>query len=216
LPEPGAQRDVLMKRVMGTPDVMPIDGMSGSRLVTSKITIVSRSSRDDADVDYTFVQVDIERNGIGYDGNCGNISAGVGPFAIDEVLVEITEPVTQIRIFNTNTQKVLVAQVPVAYGNARVSGDCRIAGALGTGAICTTAASRVPGSVVFDVLSPASRASEALRIAHPLGVMSVAVQTAAPAGSQAVPSFTVLGFVRTARRLMTGQVHVPRAEFGDQ
>lgn len=362
LPEPGTQRDALLKRVMGTPDVMQIDGMGGSRLVTSKIAIVSRSSRDDADVDYTFAQVDIERDGIGYDGNCGNISAGVGPFAIDEGLVEITEPVTRVRIFNTNTQKVLVAQVPVAQGKARVSGDCRIAGVpgtgapivmdyadtigamtgrllptgnavetitmedgsrvqatlcdagnpcvfvqadelglngdelpdaimsnepalarvfevqakagallglyedwravnkpglplfvavsrpvgyedmtgtrhdaeaidlqarllflgkchesmAGTGAICTTAASRVPGSVVFEALSPASRASEALRIAHPLGVMSVAVQTAAPAGSQAVPSFTVLGFVRTARRLMTGQVHVPRADLADQ
>lgn len=85
----------------------------------------------------------------------------------------------------------------------------------GTGAICTTAASRVPGSVVFDSLPP-SVLSKTLRIAHPLGVMDVAVQTAAPAEGEMVPSFTVLGFLRTARRLLAGRVHVPRADLTDQ
>jgi len=134
LPAPGPCRDRLLKRAMGSPDVMQIDGLGGSRLVTSKVAIIKRSARDDADVDYTFAQVDIERDMIGYDGNCGNISAGVGPFAVDEGLVQAVEPVTRVRIYNTNTQKVLVAQALVAGRKARVSGDCAIAGVPGTGA----------------------------------------------------------------------------------
>ena len=93
--------------------MMQIDGLGGSRLVTSKVAIVERSARPEADVDYTFAQVDIERDGVGYDGNCGNISSGVGPFAIDEGLVQAVEPVTRVRIHNTNTDKLLVALVPV-------------------------------------------------------------------------------------------------------
>ena len=88
VPAAGPDRDRFLKRAMGTPDVMQIDGLGGSRLVTSKIAIVERSTRPDADVDYTFAQAAIERDGIGYEGNCGNISSGVGPFAIDEGLVE--------------------------------------------------------------------------------------------------------------------------------
>lgn len=134
IPVAGPERDLFLKRVMGTPDVMQIDGLGGSRLVTSKIAIVKRSSRSDADVDYTFAQIAIERDGIGYEGNCGNISAGVGPFAIDEGLVDPVEPITQVRIYNTNTDKVLTALVPVVGGKARVSGTFAIAGVPGQGA----------------------------------------------------------------------------------
>lgn len=134
VPPPGPVRDGFLKRAMGTPDALQIDGLGGSRLVTSKVAIVKRSSRDDADVDYTFAQVDVERDLIGHDGNCGNISSAVGPFAIDEGLVEPTEPVTTVRIWNTNTGKHLVAKVQVRNGKARVLGDCAIAGVPGTGA----------------------------------------------------------------------------------
>src|ERR1700733_716237 len=84
VPAAGPERDRFLKRVMGTPDVMQIDGLGGSRLVTSKVAIIKRSSRPDADVDYTFAQVDIEKDIVEYDYNCGNISSGVGPYAIDE------------------------------------------------------------------------------------------------------------------------------------
>ncbi|MEJ7687366.1 MAG: PrpF domain-containing protein, partial [Variovorax sp.] len=134
VPPPGAARDRLLKRAMGTPDLLQIDGLGGSRLVTSKVAIVRRSSRADADVDYTFAQVDIERDAVGYEANCGNISSAVGPFAVDEGLIEPVEPVTTVRIYNTNTEKMLVAKVPVAGGKARVLGDCAIAGVPGTGA----------------------------------------------------------------------------------
>ncbi|RKF33371.1 2-methylaconitate cis-trans isomerase PrpF family protein [Paraburkholderia fungorum] len=134
LPVEKDERDRFLMRVMGTPDLMQIDGLGGSRLVTSKIAIVRPSNRPDADVDYTFAQVDIERELIGYDGNCGNISSGVGPFAIDEGLIDAIEPFTVVRIYNRNTGKILVARVPVAGGKARVIGDCAIAGVPGTGA----------------------------------------------------------------------------------
>ncbi|WP_213958930.1 MULTISPECIES: 2-methylaconitate cis-trans isomerase PrpF family protein [unclassified Variovorax] len=134
LPAPGSARDRLLKRAMGTPDVMQIDGLGGARLVTSKVAIIRRSARDDADVDYTFGQIDVDRDGIGYDGNCGNISSAVGPFSIDEGLVEAVAPVTTVRIWNTNTKKHLVAKVQVANGKARVAGDCRIPGVPGSGA----------------------------------------------------------------------------------
>ncbi|MBW7970246.1 proline racemase family protein [Bradyrhizobium sp. BR 10289] len=134
LPAPGRDRDNLLKRAMGTPDETQIDGMGGARLNTSKVAIVDPSERPDADVDYTFAQVEIGSDRIGYEGNCGNISSAVGPFAIDEGLVRATEPVTTVRIHNTNTGTILVARVPVAGARARVFGECAIPGVPGTGA----------------------------------------------------------------------------------
>lgn len=134
IPPAGVARDSFLKRAMGTPDLLQIDGVGGSRLVTSKVAIISQSKRPDADVDFLFAQVDIERDIVGYDGNCGNISSAVGPFAIDEGLVDATEPITRVRIYNVNTDKMLLAKVQVAGGKARVLGDCAIPGVPGTGA----------------------------------------------------------------------------------
>ena len=134
LPPPGAVRDRLLSRLMGSPDVLQIDGLGGSRPITSKVAIIKRSARPNADVDYTFAQVDIPTGGVSYFGNCGNISSGVGPFAIDEGLVPAIEGRTQVRIYNTNTEKVLVADVPVRGGKAGVVGDYEIPGVPGGGA----------------------------------------------------------------------------------
>jgi 2-methylaconitate cis-trans-isomerase PrpF len=134
LPGPGPQRDAMLLRLMGSPDVLQIDGLGGSRPITSKAAIIAPSAHDHADVDYTFAQVEIDRGGVGYAGNCGNISSGVGPFAVDEGLVEALEPVTRVRIFNTSTQALIVAEVPVRDGRARVIGDLAIPGVPGTGA----------------------------------------------------------------------------------
>ena len=134
LPGPGGDRDALLIRLMGSPDLLQIDGLGGSRPITSKIAIISPSERDDADVDYLFAQVDIGEAQVGYAGNCGNISAGVGPFAIDEGLVPAVGEVVRVRIYNVNTDKILTAIVPVEGGRARVSGDFAIPGVPGTGA----------------------------------------------------------------------------------
>ncbi len=134
LPEAGPRRDRLLKRIMGTPDRLQIDGLGGSRPITSKIAIISRSGRADADVDYLFAQASVESDDISYSGNCGNISAGVGPFAIDEGLVAVNGDVTAVRIHNVNTGKVIVARVPTASGQADVTGKVRVPGVPGTGA----------------------------------------------------------------------------------
>ncbi len=134
LPPPGEQRDAVLKALMGSEDLLQLDGLGGSRLVTAKFAIVARSARPDADVDYTYGIVPPGRGIVIYTSNCGNISAGVGPFAIDSGLVQASEPVTAVRIFNTNTAKLLVAHVPVLNGRARVQGDLSIPGVPGTGA----------------------------------------------------------------------------------
>lgn len=134
LPPEGPDRDELLLRVMGSPDALQIDGLGGSRAITSKVAIIGPSSRPDADVDYTFAQVAIDAPLVQWNGNCGNISAGVGPFAVDEGLVPATEGITRVRIFNTNTQKTITAHVPVAHGHHTPEGAFVLPGVPGAGA----------------------------------------------------------------------------------
>ncbi|MCA3187697.1 MULTISPECIES: PrpF domain-containing protein [unclassified Cupriavidus] len=134
LPAAGPARDAALKALMGSDDLLQIDGLGGSRLVTAKFAIVDKSLRDDADIDYTYGIVPPGRGIVVYTSNCGNISAGVGPFAIDSRLVEATGPVTEVRIFNTNTSKILIAHVPTRGQRARVQGEFAIPGVPGTGA----------------------------------------------------------------------------------
>jgi 2-methylaconitate cis-trans-isomerase PrpF len=134
LPEQQPQRDKVIQAIFGSPDLRQIDGLGGADVLTSKLAIIGPSTRPDADVDYTFAQVSFEADKVDYVGNCGNISAGVGPFAIDEGMVKIEEPVTTVRIHQTNTDRIIVAEVPVAGGKAAVEGDYQIDGVPGTGA----------------------------------------------------------------------------------
>lgn len=117
----------------GSPDSRQIDGIGGGDPLTSKVAVVEKSSRPDADVDYTFGQVGIDAGTIFWVGNCGNMSSGVGPFAIRQGLVSAESPVTRVRIFNTNTNKVLVAEMEVRDGEVVEEGDTHIAGVPGTG-----------------------------------------------------------------------------------
>ncbi|MDR1487453.1 MAG: 3-methylitaconate isomerase [Deltaproteobacteria bacterium] len=134
LPTDSSQRDKTILAIFGSPDIRQIDGLGGADPLTSKLAIIGPPSRPDADVDYTFGQVGYKAPVIDYSGNCGNISSGVGPFAIDEGLVRAVEPITVVRIHNTNTGKLIVAEVPVKDGLAEVYGDCVIDGVPGTGA----------------------------------------------------------------------------------
>jgi hypothetical protein len=120
--------------IFGSPDARQINGLGGADPLTSKVAILARSTRPDADVDYTFGYVGIDKAVVDYQGNCGNISQGVGPFAVDEGLVPVTEPVTLVRIFNTNTKKIIEAEVPVRGGRALSEGDFVINGVPGSGA----------------------------------------------------------------------------------
>lgn len=134
LPTDPSLRDRIILDIYGSPDPTQIDGLGGANVLTSKTAIIARSAREDADVDYTFGQVMIDEALVDYRINCGNISAGVGPFAIDEGLVPAIEPFTRVRIFNSNTQRVIIAEVPVKNGRAEVAGDYHIDGVPGTGA----------------------------------------------------------------------------------
>ena len=134
LPKDVASRDAIILEVFGSPDVRQIDGLAGADPLTSKLAIIGPASRPDADVDYTFGQVSIDKPYVDYGGNCGNISSAVGPFAVNEGLVRAVDPVTRVRIHNTNTGKLLIADVPIACGMAKTQGDCSIDGVPGTGA----------------------------------------------------------------------------------
>lgn len=137
LPKDEAQRDKVILSAFGSPDRRQIDGMGGANTSTSKVAVIKKSDRPGIDVDYTFGQVDVNAPIVGKTMNCGNISSAVGPFAIDEGLVEAVEPMTEVHIFNTNTQKEIVAQVPVQDGRAVTEGDFAIDGVPGTGAKVT-------------------------------------------------------------------------------
>jgi 2-methylaconitate cis-trans-isomerase PrpF len=136
----------------GSPDVRQIDGMGGADPLTSKLAIIGPPTREDADVDYTFAQVSIRGPLVDYKGNCGNISSAVGPFAIDEGLVDAVEPRTTVRIHQTNTDSLLVAEVPVVNGKAAVEGDYHIDGVPGTGARIDLDFSDTAGAVTGRIL----------------------------------------------------------------
>ena len=133
LPEDQSLWDDIFMKVMGTPDVKQIDGMGGTVSSTSKVAIISKSDRPDVDVNYTFRQVDIIIPRVDGSANCGNISSAVGPFAIDEGLVPAVEPITVVRILNTNTNKIIEEHVRVKDGHADVYWDEVIKGVPGTG-----------------------------------------------------------------------------------
>lgn len=361
LPPEGPVRDRVLKRVMGTPDPIQIDGLGGTKAVTSKIAIVRPSTRPDADIDYIFAQSGVREDVIDYTANCGNISSGVGPFAIDEGLVrEFREGrsvdadkirTQEVRIYNTGTEKVLISHVPIDaegysvaegeytmaavpgtgapilmdyretvgasrnkgllptgnprdrievqgqeveitigdvgnlivfvgaedmgvsghetaehltekagfldrvrevrgkaaclvglcrdwrkvdeespfmpmlvilsgpprgdYGEAHMSGRlfldnmCHPSMA-GTGAVSTAAMSRTKGTLVYDLVGQKAREKSVLNIAHPLGIIPVAVEVDEDSD---LPTFANLSFIRTARRLMDGKVYVPRKVF---
>ncbi len=162
-PKDPAKRDAAILAVYGSPDVRQIDGLGGADVLTSKHAIISPSSRPDADVDYTFCQVSFDTAFVDYRGNCGNISSGVGPFAIDEGLVAPVEPITTVRINMTNSQRILVAEVPVKDGKAMVDGDFAIDGVPGTGAKIAMDWSDVVGGITGKLL-PTGNAKDTIEV----------------------------------------------------
>jgi probable AcnD-accessory protein PrpF len=126
---PGAARDALLLRVIGSPDPYgkQIDGMGGATSSTSKTVILSKSSRPDHDVDYLFGQVSIDKPFVDWSGNCGNLSAAVGPFAIANGLVDAArvpkDGIAVVRIWQSNIGKTIVAHVPVTDGAVQETGD---------------------------------------------------------------------------------------------
>ena len=152
LPADPVLRDRAILRMYGSPDIRQIDGIGGADSLTSKLAIIGPSTREGADVDYTFAQISIPAARVDFTGNCGNISSGVGPFAIDQGLVEAVEPVTTVRIHQTNTNCLIIARVPVVNGMAAVEGDYKIDGVPGTGARIELDFSDTAGSLTNRLL----------------------------------------------------------------
>ena len=136
LPADRAEWDALFLAVMGSPDAhgRQLNGMGGGVSSLSKICIVGPPSRSDADVDYTFAQVMVKEARVDYSGNCGNMSSAIGPFAVAERLVPVSDGETLVRIHNTNTRKIIHSAFSVTGGEADVAGELEIPGVSGHGA----------------------------------------------------------------------------------
>ncbi|MGD8106080.1 4-oxalomesaconate tautomerase [Pantoea sp. FN0302] len=134
LPADAGTRDRVLLAVMGSPDARQIDGIGGADPLTSKVAIVSPSTRPDADVDYLFAQVNVNKAVVDYGQNCGNILAAVGPFAIEKGLVAVQGDVTRVRIFMVNTGQIAEAQIATPEGAVEYQGDMRIDGVPGSAA----------------------------------------------------------------------------------
>ncbi|KTF69118.1 4-oxalomesaconate tautomerase [Sphingomonas sp. HT-1] len=134
LPADPAARDAFLLRIMGSPDPRQIDGMGGADPLTSKVAIVSRSTRDGADVDYLFLQVFVDQAIVSDAQNCGNILAGIGPFAIERGLVEPQDGETRVRVYLVNTGQRAEILVQTPGRRVTYAGDARIDGVPGTAA----------------------------------------------------------------------------------
>ncbi len=136
LPADRGRWDRLFTAAMGSPDPYgrQLNGMGGGVSSLSKVCIVTPSMRSDADIDYTFAQVQIREARVDYRGNCGNMSSAVGPFALDRGIVEASGSAATVRIFNTNTGKLIHATFPLRDGRPDYAGDLAIPGVGGTGA----------------------------------------------------------------------------------
>ncbi len=134
LPADRAARDLVLLAAMGSPDLRQIDGVGGAHPLTSKVAVIGRASRLDADVDYLFLQVVVDHAEVSDSQNCGNILAGVGPWAIENGHVRPTGNVTSVRIHMVNTASIAVAHVPTPGGQVEYEGDARIDGVPGTAA----------------------------------------------------------------------------------
>jgi 4-oxalomesaconate tautomerase len=132
LPADIATRDKVLLAIMGSPDLRQIDGLGGADSLTSKVAVVSKSSRDDADVDYLFLQVVVNEPRVDASQNCGNMLAGIGPFAIEKGLVPVTGDRTRVRIHMVNTSSIAVATVETPNGQVNYNGAAAIDGVPGT------------------------------------------------------------------------------------
>jgi 4-oxalomesaconate tautomerase len=159
LPQDREQRDRVLLAAMGSPDARQIDGLGGGHPLTSKVALVSRSTRAGADVDYLFLQVVVDRAEVSDSQNCGNILAGIAPWAIENGLVPAKSDATAVRIHMLNTGSLAVAQVLTPRGTVEYEGDARIDGVPGSAAPITLEFLDVAGSSCGSLL-PTGAASD--------------------------------------------------------
>lgn len=162
LPSEPDKRDRLLLAAMGSPDPRQINGIGGGDSLTSKVAIIRRSQRNDADVDYLFAQVVVDEARVDYGQNCGNILAGVGPFALERGLLPIAGDYTAVRIFMENTGQIAVAKVPTRLGRVEYEGDTRIDGVPGGAAPIVIEFEDVAGSSCGSLL-PTGNAQDVIQ-----------------------------------------------------
>jgi hypothetical protein len=134
LPEDPRLRDAIILAVFGSPDIRQIDGLGGADSLTSKLAIIGPPKGPGYDVEYTFGAVGVDKAFVDYSANCGNISSAVGPFAVDKGFVKAVEPFTVVRIYNSNSKKMIFSKVTVKKGKVVWDGDYAIDGCPGTAA----------------------------------------------------------------------------------
>ncbi len=152
LPSDPARRDALLMSIMGSPDPRQIDGIGGAHPLTSKIAIVSKSKRPDCDIDFLFGQVVVDKPKVDFTPNCGNILAGVAPFAIERGLVPVKGPATRVRVHTVNTGTIAELTVQTRGGHVIYGGDARIDGVPGTAAPIAVEFLDAAGSVCGSLL----------------------------------------------------------------
>ena len=188
LPADEAARDDLLLRLMGTPDPLQIDGLGGATSLTSKVAVVSRSEHPDADVDYLFLQLGVDAATVSDQQNCGNILAGVGPFAVERGLVPAEDGETSVRIRMVNSGSVAVATFPTPGGRPEYRGDVAIAGVPGTAAPVVLAFTDTEGSATGSLL-PTGHVRDTIE-----GVEATCVDNGMPVAVAMAASFGLTGY----------------------
>jgi 4-oxalomesaconate tautomerase len=188
LPADTAERDDLLLRLMGTPDPRQIDGLGGSTSLTSKVAVVSRSEHPDADVDYLFLQLGVDEATVSDRQNCGNILAGVGPFAVERGLVPAADGETSVRIRMVNSDSIAVASFPTPGGQVEYRGGVEIAGVPGTAAPVVLAFTDTEGSATGRLL-PTGSVRDSIE-----GVQATCVDNGMPVVVALAESFGLTGY----------------------
>lgn len=165
LPQDRALWDDIFLAAIGSPDPngRQLDGMGGGVSSLSKVCVVGPSTRPDADIDYTFAQVQVKEARVDYGANCGNMSSAMGPFAVDEGLVRVSGQEALVRIHNTNTKKIIHALFSIDDGLAAVDGELAIPGVSGTGSPVKLEF-RDPGGATTGKLLPTGNAVDVLDV----------------------------------------------------
>ena len=181
LPRDRAQWDEIFLAAIGSPDPYgrQLDGMGGGVSSVSKVCVVGPSTRADADIDYTFAQVQVKKAEVDYGANCGNMSSAMGPFAVDEGIFKVSGREAMVRIHNTNTQKIIQARFTMDEGLSAVDGDLAIPGVSGTGSPVRLEFLQ-PGGATTGKLLPTGNVTDVLDVPG-VGKLTVSMVDAANA-----------------------------------
>lgn len=188
LPADPAERDDVLLRLMGTPDPRQIDGLGGSTSLTSKVAVVTPSELPDADIDYLFLQLGVEEAMVSDRQNCGNILAGVGPFAVERGLVTAGREEASVRIHMVNSGSIATATFPTPGGRVEYRGDTAIAGVPRTAARVVLAFADTAGSATGSLL-PTGNVRDAID-----GVEASCVDNGMPVVIAMAESFGLTGY----------------------